>query len=271
MLLNIYHRTHYRYDAPQSRFIQSLRMTPSNCESQKILDWSINVEGAKLDASFVDGSGDRITTLTLPGPFDEIELIVSGQVQTTDTTGILRKHKETISPLVYLRHTRLTARDAALATLAAEVACEYEPGSLDLAHALCNAVAAAIPYQPGVTHHDMTAAEALASGAGVCQDHAHMLIALAQANGYPARYVVGYLHSDAAGKSHGASHAWCEIHIDGLGWVGFDATNNCCPDERYLRLGSGLDAHHAAPIRGIAYGTGEEEMDASVVVECAQQ
>ena len=104
-------------------------------------------------------------------------------------------------------------------------------------------------------------------GEGVCQDHTHALTAIARLRGLPARYVSGYLHSTIDGQAHDAAHAWAEIHVEGLGWVGFDAANRCCPDERYVRLGSGLDAADAAPIRGVALGTGSEDMDVSVRVE----
>ena len=68
-----------------------------------------------------------------------------------------------------------------------------------------------------------------------------------------------------------ASHAWAEIHVDGLGWVGFDAANNCCPDDRYVRLCSGFDAFDAAPIRGLAMGRGDEDLEVAVAVEAVQQ
>lgn len=259
MLLHIQHRTHYSYSAPQHRFIESLRLTPSVCESQKVLDWDVQVEGAKKGAEFTDGAGDTITTLTLGGAFTELTLVVEGHVETSDTQGVLRGHAEVISPLVYLRQTPLTMPNDALLSLAANTAQGFKAGSLDLAHALCERVRDAIRYEPGATNHDVSAAQALAAGAGVCQDHAHTLIAIGRANGYPSRYVVGYLHSDADGKSHEASHGWAELYINGLGWVGFDATNGVCPDERYLRLGSGLDAHAAAPIRGVSLGGGGDE------------
>jgi transglutaminase-like putative cysteine protease len=77
------------------------------------------------------------------------------------------------------------------------------------------------------------------------------------------------------GTPHEAAHAWAEIHVAGLGWVGFDPANECCPDARYIRLGSGLDAQDAAPIRGIARGqsaTAPEALDVTVqVVAAAQQ
>ena len=72
-------------------------------------------------------------------------------------------------------------------------------------------------------------------------------------------------------RSGQASHAWAEIWVAGLGWVGFDAANRCCPDDRYIRLGSGFDAAGAAPIRGVAQGTGEEAPDVSVAVQQVQQ
>ena len=140
---------------------------------------------------------------------------------------------------------------------------------LDKAHALANAVRDAIAYTPGETDATTTAAEALAAGHGVCQDHAHALIAAALTQDIPARYAVGYLH--ATGSIAEASHAWAELFVDGLGWIGFDPANGVSPDENYIRIGSGLDAVDAAPIRGVASGAGAEAMNVDVeVTEAAQ-
>ncbi|MGB4909077.1 MAG: transglutaminase family protein, partial [Tabrizicola sp.] len=116
-----------------------------------------------------------------------------------------------------------------------------------------------------------TAAEALALGEGVCQDHAHALVACARHRGLPARYVSGYLFATQDGTPHEAAHAWAELHIPGLGWVGFDPANRACPDARYIRLGSGFDAQDAAPIRGIARGGAREAMDVTVAVQQSAQ
>jgi transglutaminase-like putative cysteine protease len=105
----------------------------------------------------------------------------------------------------------------------------------------------------------------------VCQDHAHTLIAAARYCKLPARYVSGYLHASSEGEPHEAAHAWAEIWLEGLGWVGFDAANSCCPDERYVRLGSGLDAQDAAPIRGTTRGGGSESLDVIVAVQLNDQ
>jgi transglutaminase-like putative cysteine protease len=205
---------------------------------------------------------------TVAGPVSEVAVRVTGTVETVDLTGVLKGHREVVAPETYLRATHPTRGDAALTALAwtAESA---DP--LALAHALSAAVADAIAYRPGVTHAHTTAAEALALGEGVCQDHAHALIAVARVRGVPGRYVSGYLFSDADGQAHEAAHAWAELHIAGLGWVGFDPANRCCPDDRYIRLGSGLDAQDAAPIRGIARGAGQESMDVTVAIQQASQ
>lgn len=265
MKLRIMHRTVYRYDRPVRNLVQSLRLTPSVFEGQRTHDWQIDVTGGIRGPGFRDGAGDWIEGWTVRGPTDDVTVTIGGRVETRDTAGVLRGHRELIHPLAYLRDTAATRADAALKDLAASVTGAGD--SLDLAHRLSAAVSAAIAYAPGETEFRTTAAEALAQGSGVCQDHAHALIAVARHRDLPARYVSGYLHADADGSAHEAAHAWAEIHVQGLGWVGFDPANTCCPDERYVRLGSGLDAPDAAPIRGIAAGHGIETLDVAVNVE----
>jgi transglutaminase-like putative cysteine protease len=271
MRLNVDHVTRYRYDTPVRSLVQSHRITPSNYDSQKVLDWVVEVSGGKPGGSFRDGAGDRIQSWTVAGPVDEVTVTVRGIVETADTAGMLRGLRETVSPSCYLIDTAATEADAALSALAQSVG-ESEP--LALAHALAAAVSGAIAYKPGATHARTTAAEALALGEGVCQDHAQALIACARVRGIPARYVSGYLFATADGTPHEAAHAWAELHVPGLGWVGFDPANECCPDARYIRLGSGLDARDAAPIKGVARGRsgGEpEELDVVVAVQGAEQ
>jgi transglutaminase-like putative cysteine protease len=275
MRLSVRHATLYTYDMPMRFVTQSHRLTPSGSAGQTVLDWEVAADGAEFGAAFSDGAGDRITTMTVPGPVERIEILVSGLVETTDTAGVLRGHREWISPRVYLQPTHATAPTRAFSALL-EGARGGVSGTdgLALAHALSAAIEEAIAYTPGATDARSTAAEALEQGAGVCQDHAHALITLARLAGLPARYVTGYL---LAGSEEGretpleeASHAWAEIHVLRLGWVGFDAANGCCPDDRYIRLGSGRDALEAAPIRGVSRGGGSEAMDVSVEVAAQQ-
>ncbi|MFO1104865.1 MAG: transglutaminase family protein [Amaricoccus sp.] len=273
MRLSVRHSTSYRFDKPMRFITQSHRLTPAESASQKVVDWAVSAEGALFGATFLDGAGDTVTTMTVQGPVERIEVLVTGTVETADTAGILRDHREIVSPRVYLQSTAATKPTGALLELVRKITQAAQPeGDLARAHALAAAVGEAIAYEPGTTDAHTTAAEAVAQGRGVCQDHAHALIALSHAAGLPARYVSGYLlTSDDEPAAGEASHAWAEIHLDGLGWVGFDAANGCCPDARYIRLGSGRDAREAAPIRGVSRGGGAEALTVEVAVAAEQR
>jgi transglutaminase-like putative cysteine protease len=272
MRLTVEHRTHYRYESSAFHLIQSLKLTPAQFDGQKILNWSITAEGCDIGAEFTDGNGDVISTLTAKGPLDAIEIVVTGEVETTDMAGLLKGHKERAFPAVFLRTTPLTKSSAAIRKLAEKAAKKTKDGTdLERAHAVASAVADAIEYAPGTTHVHTTAADALADGKGVCQDHAHVLISAARHLGIPARYVSGYLFADQDGKPHEASHAWAELHIPDLGWLGFDPANKCCPTDNYIRLGSGLDGQVATPIRGVHTGGANENLDVTVVIAQSQQ
>lgn len=253
MLLSVDHVTTYLYDRPVRGVVQSHRLTPTRFDGQRVLTWAVTVSGGVLGGTFRDGAGDYVHSYSIAGPTQEISVQVQGQVETTDLAGVLKGHREMVPPLAYLRQTAATAPDAAIKDLAAA----FTPADvLGGAHGLALAVSNAIAYAPGSTHAATTAAQALALGTGVCQDHAQVLVSAARYVGLPARYVSGYLHSSMDGAAHEAAHAWAEVYVAGLGWVGFDPANQCCPDDRYIRLGSGFDAQDAAPIRGVSRAVG---------------
>lgn len=270
MILTVNHVTNYEYDVPMRAAVQSLRLFPSRFEGQRVIHWAVEVAGGLRGGTFRDGAGDKVEGWSVRGPVTEVTISVSGQVDTSDTAGVLRGHRETVSPLAYLRETTATWQSAEIRELA-HAAAAGARDMLDRAHRLSSAVTGAITYAPGATTAHTTAAEALALGEGVCQDHAHALIACARVLGMPARYVSGYLYARDDGEAHEAAHAWAEIWVERIGWIGFDAANECCPDARFIRLGSGLDAREAAPIKGVAQGGGAERLDVTVALEAVQQ
>lgn len=269
MILNVDHVTRYSYGAAVRGVVQSHRLQPSLFDGQRVVHWSVTVSNGRPGGMFRDGAGDLVQGWTVRGPVRAIEVAVRGCVDTTDLAGMLRGHRERTPPQSYLRDTRRTRADAALTAMAAAAATDGD--GLDFAHRLAARVADAIAYVAGATDAGTTAAEALALGSGVCQDHAHAMIAAARSRGIPARYVSGYLHASADGALHEAAHAWAEVWLEGTGWVGFDPANRCCPDARYIRLGSGYDAQDAAPIRGTARGRGTERLEVVVAVQSVQQ
>lgn len=273
MLLSITHRTAYRYEPTALRAALRLKLHPQDTPGQTVRSWSVTVNGEPTTARIVNGYGDVESIWLSHGPVDGMEVIASGEVETTDVSGVLRAPSTAARPSSFLRGTAKTQPDDAIRELA--LAAAGDRTGLDAAHALSQAVDEAIDYRPGVTDASTTAAEALRLGAGVCQDHAHVLIAAARALGAAARYVVGYLFVGEGEETEfpiaAETHAWVEIWIDGLGWVGFDPSNGVCPTDRYVRLSCGLDAADAAPLRGSITGAPDETLEASVAVVQSQQ
>lgn len=264
MDIRIDHRTEYIHDRPAPHSIRILRLTPRSNDGQRIAAWSVSGNGRRDLPSVEDAFGNRVHTFSIAAPHDRATVAVSGEARTEDTAGVLRGLVETLPPAIYLRETDLTRPDDAIRDLAAPLAARAAADPLDAAHLLMGAVRAAVDYETGRTDARTTAAEALAAGRGVCQDHAHVLVACARLLGLPARYVSGYLAAEDAEPEGEASHAWAEILVEGLGWVGFDAANRVCPTERYVRLAHALDYFGAAPVIGARRGGGTERMEVSV-------
>lgn len=265
MLLTIAHDTHYHYDQPATRVAQALRLWPAPSDGQDIKSWHVLVDGKVLRPSGVDGFGNPVATHAIDHPVQTVRLTVRGRVQTRDRSGVHGDPGDTLPPLFYLRGTALTALTAPIAELADTVA--GEGSALERLHRLANAVRDRVDYVSDATNVGTSAGEAFAAGAGVCQDHAQVLITAARHLGFPARYVSGYLCPMAAGGD-AASHAWAELFVPDLGWVGFDAANRVAPDEHYVRIACGRDYRDAAPVRGVRQGGDDERLE--VVVDIRQ-
>jgi transglutaminase-like putative cysteine protease len=267
MRIVVEHRTRYRYEAPAAYSAQLLRLTPAVFDGQKVIDWKVDSQPATPLREGRDGFGNITHFLAVNRPHEGIEIVASGTVETADTAGVVAGLSEVVPLAVYLRHTPLTEPDAAISALA-----EALPASerVPWLHALMAAIRERVAYVTGVTGTETTAAQALAAGQGVCQDHAHIFIAAARQADVPARYVTGYLFLDDPDHAV-AHHAWAEAWVAGLGWVGFDAANGVCPTEHYVRLAAALDARYAAPIRGMHRGGVGESLAVEVKVQQAGQ
>ena len=122
-------------------------------------------------------------------------------------------------------------------------------------------------YTPGSTTAASPIEEILNSGHGVCQDYAHVMIAVARSWGVPARYVSGYLYVSGSPDGQAwsnATHAWVECLLPELGWVGFDPTNRSLSDERHIRIATGRDFLDISPTRGVRQGGGETRLEVDV-------
>ncbi|HEY1998903.1 transglutaminase family protein [Paraburkholderia sp.] len=260
MYLTIRHDTSYRYEATVHYSIQQLRLTPASGAAQSVRRWSIDAPG-KLDATF-DAYGNVLHTLVLNKPHSEIRVHVSGEVDTIPLVDGLLPDTAGAVPLEHFTcATRLTEADAAVRELAESVPMLGSPGGLIV---LAEQIVQRVQYRPGSTEVTSTAAEALALGKGVCQDHAHLMLACCRARGLPARYVSGYI--EPGDVPHGASHAWVDVWLSGVGWTSVDVTHASFASEIYCRLAAARDYEAAAPVRGRRIGGLEEKLNVSVTV-----
>ncbi|MBU6406033.1 MAG: transglutaminase family protein [Alphaproteobacteria bacterium] len=267
MKITIRHQTRYAYSPPAGRAALRLRLFPPQFDTQQPLGWTVTVNGQPVAPLHTAAFGEQEAVWSTREPQTELLILAAGVVDAKDGAGVVRGLQDYARPGVFLRATSLTAIDRALSGLAQEARCG---SSLDTLHALCGLVADRVAYQPRKTHSQTTAAEALAQGYGVCQDHAHVFIATARSIGIPARYVMGYM---AAEEDFHETHAWAEAFVPELAaWVGFDPANRRCPTDAYVRLGCGFDAEGAAPIRGCVGPGSKETLTAAVdIALCGAQ
>jgi transglutaminase-like putative cysteine protease len=268
MRIRIRHTTRYRYDRAIDHAAQVIRLTPHDHEGQRVLSWRIADAAGRTLPGFEDGYGNRCHLSTIARRHEESAIVAEGEVETADTNGVVRGAADPLPPLFFLRQGEATRPDAAIEALAFAHRGVADP--VESLHRLMLDVRARIAYEIGSTSVVTSAAEALARGHGVCQDHAHVLISAARLLGYPARYVSGYLWDGVRAEPTEASHAWAEIRIEGLGSVGFDAANGISPTETYVRVASGLDYADAAPVRGVRRGGAAETLAVSVEVQQVQ-
>ena len=269
MRLRISHLTTYRYQQPAASVIQMLRLTPRNHDGQYVARWRIDVStDCRLD-QHEDAFGNITHAFTAEGPFDELSVLVEGEIETRDTQGIVRGAVERFPPTLFLRETALTSPDEKLAAFAA--ACRAPAGAdvLQVLHTMLERLHDDMAYDTTPTQVATAAAEAFALKRGVCQDLTHIFIAGARSLGIPARYVGGYFHRDDGVAEQAAGHAWAEAFVPELGWIGFDPANGICSTDAHVRVAVGLDYLGAAPLRGTRYGGAGEALAVKVRVDQA--
>lgn len=265
MQLKVSHSTEYSYDEPVHYALQKVRKRPLDSTVQRVESWDVMVEGGKIEASYVDHYGNHVDLVSADPGTQKLILTSSGMVETLDATGVLGKVYGRAPLWHFSQATELTRAGPRIEGLAEEVLSK-QSNVLDGLHELSAAVLKAVPYQAGHTQAETAAEEAVGIGHGVCQDHANIFISAARIHGLAARYVSGYLMMNDR-VDQDASHAWAEVHVDSLGWVGFDVSNGVSPDERYIRVAVGRDAHDAAPISGLRHGSATESMIVSLQVQ----
>jgi transglutaminase-like putative cysteine protease len=273
MRLIIQHDTHYHYDDAPKHLIQLLRLTPLEDAHQRVVEWRISAPGKKT--AFRDAFGNLTHSHMLSNPPSDVHLRVSGIVDIAPLVmGVVQgdqysqsSNSQGVPAITYLVPTPLTASFAAIELLAKQTLPHGLQTGLDaliLARAICEVV----NYKAGNTDVTSTAEQAFMLQSGVCQDHAHVMIAACRSLGVSARYVSGYV--DPGNSRAAASHAWVDVWLQKQ-WVSIDVTNGIYASDSHCRLSVGRDYLDACPVRGMREGGQTEQLDVSVTVQSLQQ
>ncbi len=232
--------TTLKFSAPVVDHQFLLRMIPPSYGGQEIQRPTLQLTPEVSYTLWTDSFGNNCETGCILYPHKEFIYCTSGTAQIDDTCRII----ETLHPMYkfpsFYTHTSEEMK-------AFVESCHLTGTILEKATRLSNAIHQYMKYQPNVTSTNTTAIEAFVTGCGVCQDYAHIFIALARYAGIPARYANGLP------IGHGPTHAWVEVYVDGT-WIGLDPTHNRFVGEDYIRFGVGRDFLDCSLERGTLVG-----------------
>lgn len=268
MRLIIKHNTHYHYDKAPKHLIQLLRLKPRLDAHQRVVEWRISTPGKQT--AFKDAFGNLSHSHVVNTPQSDLNLLVEGIVDLLPlSNGILGTEDtaQALPTIAYMVPTDLTASFPAIESLAKSTL----PSGLktgDDVLTLATTICSKIVYATGNTDVTSTAKQAFELASGVCQDHAHVMIAACRSMGVSARYVSGYV--DPGNSHEAASHAWVDVWLSDH-WVSVDVTNCIFASDSHCRLAIGRDYLDACPVRGMREGGLTEKLDVSVIVQTFPQ
>lgn len=255
MKLEITHSTRYRYSGPIAETVMELRLQPMDGPGQKCLDFKLELSHGIKPRTYMDGYGNHVHYFNLVRPHTALNVVSRSIVETgLEPDGDL--DEELVQDFLRFRSP---AKDVeGVRELAARhgITDPESPPAIESAlDELTLSISRDFTYDRTVTTVYSAVDDVLALRAGVCQDFAHLFVAVARAMGVPARYVSGYIHDPDDRGGTTASHAWAEAWVPGRGWLGFDATHPVRTTEHHVRLAVGRDYSDAAPTRGVYVGS----------------
>ena len=287
--VRLLHVTEFDYDGPVSESYNEVHLQPIDDEYQNCVGFRLRTQPASSPTASRDYFGNWVHRFNVMAKHRRLRIEAESVVMTQESLADLGAGDS----LVAVDRQRAALLDTHYDFLVGSV---YVPADVDVA-ALVRAAddasggttagfvraAAALIHDhfrhaTNATHVHASVADVLAAGAGVCQDFAHLLLALARKRGLPARYTSGYLVPREAGQgSNGAdqvlgghaSHAWAEVFVPGRGWVGVDPTLGSLTSSRHIRVAYGRDYGDVPPVRGVYRGQGGQRLSVNVTLRPA--
>ncbi|HXL98359.1 MAG TPA: transglutaminase family protein [Rhizomicrobium sp.] len=285
MHYSVRHITRFRYDTPVRESVMELRMQPRSEGPQALRSFQIATNPRAQLYAYTDYLGNAVYHFTVLRQHLELRIETQSLVEMTpgrdappvadalewdryNDFNLSAEHFDLLEPSKFARMS------TQLAGFMRARGLEKPAGdTLSALRHLNKIVYENFDYEVGVTDASSPIDDALQGGRGVCQDFAHIMIAVARSWGIPARYVSGYLYHRNKGQDRSgedATHAWVEAWLPSLGWIGFDPTNDILAGDRHIRVAVGRDYSDVPPTRGTFKGGAQSELAISVSVQPTQ-
>ena len=272
-IYSIKHLTSFRYTPAVGETFMEVRLQARSDTRQRCLAYSLDVTPHTNIAVYRDFYGNSVHHFDIPGKHDSVQVVAESTVEMLprlEISSLRQSEWAELDELVaqgdyweMLLPSQFVCYTEKLEHLRAELALERRGEPLAILQRLNASLYEAFSYVPHATRVDSPIDEALETRSGVCQDFAHIMLALVRQLRIPCRYVSGYLYHED--KCHdrspaGASHAWVEAYLGEAGWVEFDPTNNLMGCDRHIRVAVGRDYADVPPTRGVHRGEAESEL-----------
>lgn len=276
--LRVKHKTEMRYAGEAHDSINEVRLSPPTNGRQQVQFATITVTPPAPVFRHVDAFGNEVAWFQVTDPHES--LLVESEVLVTVTPH--PPHPQNVpwsavdDPVMrselaeYLDESPLVQWPSVVDEFAQSLQLDQIDDVTGWLRAMEMGVNRSITYLPGSTDVDTTVQHVLKVRSGVCQDMAHLFLALCRRRGVPARYVSGWLYEPGRDRPS-ESHAWCDAWIPGVGWMEFDPTHPDPSLDRYVRIGVGRDYTDVPPIRGSYMGARTEAMIVAVEMQEAPQ
>ncbi len=259
--LEITHTTRLTYREAIAETYMEMRVRPLDDGGQRCRDFSLDVRPAATVRGYRDGFGNHVLYFNHLARHERVEVRARSLVETGVAGG---DALWPVFPEDFVAFRPPVLDLAGVRQIAARV--DRGEDRVKTLEALTTHINTHLRYRPETTDVFTQVDEVLRLRSGVCQDFAHLFIAVARSLHIPCRYVSGYLDPIGGRRGAGATHAWAEAWLPGQGWLGFDPTNPMRAAEHHVRVAVGRDYRDVPPTRGIYLGRAAERMEVNVEV-----
>jgi transglutaminase-like putative cysteine protease len=282
MFYSVRHVTRFRYSNPVRESVMELKMQPRSESHQALRNFQINTKPRAQLYAYTDHYGNAVYHFNVLREHSELWIDAQSVIEVTpkpllsttadslewqryNNLNLGAAHYDLLEPSAFARGSDELTRFSTQHGLG-----NPEGDPLTALKRLSSVIYGAFEYEQGVTQVHSPIEHPLEAGRGVCQDFAHIMIAIARSWGVPARYVSGYLFRRREDKNRSgddATHAWVEAYLPSFGWVGFDPTNDIMAGDKHIRVAVGRDYADVPPTRGTFKGDADSELGVAVTVE----